>query len=367
MQLNKKQAQELWNKYLNGNCSEEEKRFVETWYNYAIDEQTGQYPVITKTTKKFRSYYLAAAVMVVALAFGLYVNFLKEPDDKGIHSALRPDDDIQPGENKALLTLANGQVIQLSGEKQGLVISGNEMIYSDGSPVEGLDNDQTGVSPATQLLQLSTPKGGQYHLILSDGTRVWLNSASTLTYPAAFDGQDRKVTLEGEGFFSVDSRQPTVASKKPFIVKTRHQETIVLGTEFNISAYSDENIIKTTLVNGSVKVTTLNGPQSLILKPGEESIFGAGSIYTHPADIQAAIAWKDGLFYFDNTPLEAMMRQISRWYDLDVRYANGVPQERFTGKMLRSLTLSEVLNFLKGSDITFKREGKVLTIYKTTN
>ncbi len=376
MHLDKEQARELWNKYLNGNCSEEERRFVETWYNQAIDEQIGIRPSVTRMAR-FRPYYLAAALIVTAFAFGFYFYFLNEPNDNSSSPASHVNKDIQPGGNKAQLTLANGQRIQLSGEKEGLIITGNEMTYSDGSSVVGLDNKGTGAHVATQTLRLSTPKGGQYHIILSDGTKVWLNSASALTYPAVFDGNDREVILEGEGFFSVDNRQSTVISKKPFIVTTRGQKATVLGTEFNISAYADETAIKTTLLSGSVKITVLPGNtpdqslitshQSLILKPNEQSIFTATGIEVKDADIESSIAWKNGLFHFENTSLEDMMKQISRWYDLDVRYADGVPQARFTGKMRRNLALSEVLSFLKGSDIQFKTQGKTLIIYKQPN
>lgn len=268
---------------------------------------------------------------------------------------------ITPGGNKATLVLSDGQSVDLSETKDGIVMGlGGQVAYRDGSLVS-LDQqpstkDQTVINHYT----LSVPKGGQYQLTLSDGTRVWLNSASILRYPSRFSGNFREVELEGEAFFEVSHR----GHHQPFIVKTPHQSTTVLGTTFNIMAYADETEVTTTLVSGAVRVDytgkAAHQAVSAILAPGEASVLLDGVLRKQKVDVAVATAWKEGKFYFKKTPFAQMMRQLARWYDVDVVYQGSVPNETFSGELSKDMPLETVLDFLIGSDIHFTTQKRTL-------
>jgi transmembrane sensor len=262
--------------------------------------------------------------------------------------------DIQPGSNKAILTLADGSNIALDSAHTGSITQqGNTQVLklADGrlkyKALEG-----TGAI-AVAYNVLSTPKGGQYRLTLPDGSQVWLNAASSIRYPTAFTGSDREVEITGEAYLEI-AKNPSM----PFRVKTVNRlgdadpMTIeVLGTHFNVNAYSDEDAIRTTLLEGSVKIK--KGNSSGLLKPGQQAqLQPTGEIRWIPdADVEQAIAWKNGVFEFDGIELAAIMRQISRWYDVQIEYEGKIPTESFTGRVSRNTTLSGVLKILKLSDV----------------
>ncbi len=303
----------------------------------------------------------ASLILVASVAYYLWT-----PGTDSSGSAREETAAILPGTNKATLTLADGRTIDLSNVQEGIIVGDNEITYSDGTGVMSSEVS-TVVSPEDNphLMSLSTPKGGTYQVMLPDGTKVWLNAGSTLKYPSRFSGDERIVELEGEAFFSVDSRRSTIVSKKPFIVKTRGQEVMVLGTEFNITAYPDEKEMKTTLVAGSIRVSAhVSGrDQSLVLKPGEETVRLDAGLQKQAADIAAAAAWKDGVFYFNDTPFDEMVKQLSRWYDIDIIYASKtVPLITFTGKMSRKVSLDVVLDFLRTSQVHFRMSERKLII-----
>ncbi len=194
---------------------------------------------------------------------------------------------------------------------------------------------------------MTTPKGGQYRVTLGDGTKVWLNAASSITYPTAFTGKKREVSITGEAYFEVSKNK-----EKPFIVKTSSDEITVLGTSFNINAYADEQSIKTSLLLGTVKIG------NSFLKPGEG--YQDGKIVQ--TNVQQDIAWKNGKFNFKNLSLEQVMRQIARWYDVEPVYSNGIPEVKLGGGMDRSLTLVQVLEGLKSLNVNCRLEGRKLII-----
>ncbi|WP_295120105.1 FecR family protein [uncultured Chitinophaga sp.] len=268
--------------------------------------------------------------------------------------------DVAPGGNKATLTLANGQKIVLSDEIDGEIAKQAGVQISkakNGVLVYTVaDNDKV---PANSLNTLSTAKGETYKIILPDKTEVWLNAASSLTYPARFTGGDRQVTLTGEGYFEVAKDQ-----QHPFKVNTPKQQVTVLGTHFNINAYPNEPATRTTLLEGSVKVSA--GNADVIIKPGQQSMLRNGSMGVQEADPDQATAWKDDKFVFDGDNIQYIMRMVERWYNVEVVYEGAISDEKFYGGISRYENVSEILKILESTkSISFTIEGK--TIFVKTN
>ncbi len=261
--------------------------------------------------------------------------------------------EIAPGTNRATLSLESGKTIALDESRQEIITRGGEITYSDGnSQIVNLGDEAP-----IETLVLSTPRGGTYAVTLPDGSTVWLNSATTLTYPSRFDDKERVVFLAGEAYFSVS------AAKIPFKVVSDGQEVEVLGTEFNVSAYTDEREITTTLVAGRVQVSggnmggvgagTPQGTNTKQLKPGEQAVNHAGTLHVKQVDVHPYTAWKNGLFYFDRLPPEAAITQLARWYDLEVIYRGKVPQVHIFGVIDRNKPLGSVLKSLEKSGLRF--------------
>jgi len=268
--------------------------------------------------------------------------------------------DILPGGNKAILSLENGQKISLDSAANGkLATQGKTAIVKT---AEGhLTYDAKAGSTDVYYNTVSTPKGGQYQLTLPDGTRIWMNAASRLRFPTAFTGKERLVELDGEAYFEVAKD-----ARMPFIVKSKNGMTVqVLGTHFNMMAYGDEQDTKTTLLEGLVKVT--NGTSVAILKPGQQALSetvdsNAPVRINKDADTDEAIAWKNGIFQFNNTDLKAVMRQIARWYNVEISYNDRVPEKRFTGSISRNLKASELLSGIEYVGVHFKIDGNKIIV-----
>jgi len=312
--------------------------------------------------------WAAAAAVLVFIAVGVgiyrYVGNNQAPTVQ-----IDFQEDVLPGGNRATLTLAGGQTIDLSEAQAGIIV-GDEISYLDGTDVlDGRLKTGDGRSKAEDLglLTLATPKGGTYQITLPDGTEVWLNSASTLKYPSKFTGDQRIVELEGEAYFDVAKaeKQKNGRTKKqawPFRVVSASQHVEVLGTQFNISAYADDLEVKTTLVEGSVQIVNANSKAVNKLLPGQQSTVRGRNTDIQAVDTEKYTAWKTGLFHFGNTPFEDMMRQISRWYDVEVVYTATIPGDTFTGKMSRDLSLMTVLELLNVSNVQVRLEGKQLIV-----
>jgi ferric-dicitrate binding protein FerR (iron transport regulator) len=255
--------------------------------------------------------------------------------------------DVAPGSNKAMLTLTNGKTINLSNLKTGVVIDAAALTYNDGTRIAE-DSKTSG----PQQMILHTPKGGTYQVVLPDGTKVWLNAASTLTFPATFtDLKERKVALNGEAYFEVAANV-----KQPFRVETTAQLVEVLGTHFNINAYESETIAKTTLLQGSIRVG------KLLLKPGEQA---AGAAKVTDINMDEIMGWKNGYFVFENEQLPSIMRKISRWYDVEIVFKGEMPVDEFGGRVTRFVNLSQVLKKLELTNkVHFKIEGKTVIVTK---
>ena len=316
-----------------------------------------------KRVRKMKWMHVAAAAVIVLIGTGAY--FYNQPQkhrpvQTASTKAPRAREDVQPGGDKAILTLANGQQIILDNAANGV------LAQQGNADVVKLSNGQLAYKgtgeKADEIIYntLGTPRGGQYRLVLPDGSKVWLNAISSIRYPTAFTGKERVVEITGEAYFEVVKDM-----SKPFKVVVKggtDMEITVLGTHFNVNAYSDEPIIKTTLVEGSVKATHNN--QSVIIKPGEQTqLNNSGTLKViHDANVDEAIAWRNGLFEFQDTDLQSILRQVMRWYDVDVNYQGNIPERYFTAIISRDKTLTGVLEILKLSDIDYKLEGKNLVI-----
>lgn len=293
----------------------------------------------------------AAAVLLIGTSYALY-SVWQQPA-----RAVAEQQDVQPGHAGAVLTLADGSKVVLDSLHNGVVAT-------QGGAAVNLQNGQLIYNANAHTKQetyntMSTPKGRQYQLVLPDGSKVWLNAASSLTYPVAFNGTERKVKVSGEAYFEVASQTA------PFRVEVNDGTEIqVLGTHFNVNAYPDEASINTTLLQGAVKIVTRGASQ--LLHPGEQAQVPANATYIkleQNIDLQTVTAWKDGSFAFNHADLKTVMRQLARWYDIDVIFEGNVPEGSYSGEIDRSLTLDQVLKGLSKTRLNYKIEhGRKLVI-----
>lgn len=356
-------GKELLKKYLEGNCSEEEIAVLETWYMQyekkeldPVSEQVKleqlqrvrqsllrSLPKVQKRHSSIERIAAAAAIILIAGA-GLFFYTSKQKQDVKIIRIYASE--IKPGSNKAILTLADGKKIVLASAADGELSrqAGVQITKTkDGALNYVAVAEETGHSEKPKYNTIEIPKGGQYQLSLPDGTKIWLNAASSLTYPISFNpSKERRVELIGEAYFEVANDK-----HHPFIVKTRNQEVEVLGTHFNVNSYTDEASVKTTLLEGSVRISS-DGKQKL-LKPGEQSSLSGNTISLTKVDVNEIVAWKDGHFEFVNADIQTIMRQISRWYDVDVQFEGPVTDETFTGRISRFKNINQVLKMIEGS------------------
>ena len=299
--------------------------------------------------------WLAAAAVVALLGGGAF--YLLQKNDKPVPAvAITGNGDIAPGTNKAVLTLADGSTVTLDSTNRVLPQQGNASIASSGNG--RLAYTAQGNQAQTVYNTLTTPRGGQYQLTLSDGSRVWLNAASSIRFPASFTGNIRDVEMTGEVYFEIKQ-----LADMPFRVTIPGGVKLdVLGTDFNINAYHDEAGMKATLLSGAIKVT--HNETTVTLKPGQQALLNKAQTLKviNGVDTDAITAWKNGLFNFPNASLREVMRQLERWYDITIVYEGAVPNRQFNGEIERNLQLSQVLNILRKSDVNFRVEGKTLIV-----
>ncbi len=310
------------------------------------------------------SRVLAAAMITIVFSAGLYFYSNPPMEHAVVSKVQRPKaQDALPGSNIAILTLADGSKISLDDAVNGEIARQAGIRVrktADGQLQYDVSSKDDGTATTSLYNTISTPRGGQYQINLPDGSKVWLNAASSLKYPVTFVGNERKVELDGEAYFDIAHDR-----NKPFRVKSRGQVVEVFGTEFNINSYSNEPVITTTLLNGSVSVTQTSNMQARKLKPGQEATHsGSDNLRIGPGDISQAISWKNGNFIFNDMDLVNILRQLERWYDVDVDYAN-IPQTRYNGNISRTVKLSKVLKMLEVTGpVKFKIEGKEVKISK---
>lgn len=387
-----KDLDQMIKRYVDGNATPEEIKLIEAYYQYlekgenilehsseeellSLEEENLQ--VIRANLKANNSKaksipfyrYAAAAAIIAVLGVGV-LYFSKNEQVKQLNPLAQKTKvlDVLPGVDKAILTLADGSKVVLDNNSNENIIEKNGLTISktkDGQLIYKVANGiQKGNVVAYNTIE--TAKGNQYQILLPDGTKVWLNAASSLKYPEVFSGKERRVVLTGEAYFEV-AKDKT----RPFFVRTaaspkdnNGQVVEVLGTHFNINSYGEDQAVKTTLLEGSVKVSNANA--SKILKPGEQSIignYGLGLIQVIPVDTDDETAWKNGLFRFSNAGLKSILNQLERWYDVKIDYST-VPDKRYNGMVPRSAKLSEVLKMLElTGNINFEiEEHRVLKV-----
>jgi len=306
-------------------------------------------------------YQVAAAVIFLMLGVGTYLWFNNSTSSEiaTTNDNIILKQDIPPGTHGATLTLADGSKIILDSVDNGMLASqGTTKLVKQNNGQLVYETNNPGKEALYNVL--STDRGKQFQVTLSDGTRIWLNSVSSLRYPTTFTGKERRIEVTGEAYFEVAHK-----SAMPFLVKKSNGDVTihVLGTHFNIKAYDDEADMKTTLLEGRVKITY--GNNSNVLKPGQQAILNnvIGQVQViENADIDEAVAWKNGLFQFNNANIETVMKQVERWYDVEVIYADQKPNGHYRGKISRNVNASEMLKILEVSGVHFRIEGKKIIV-----
>ncbi len=378
--MSNQKALALLQKYLDGKATFEEKALIDKWYSLPDDIEDGMtasdlnilkerlyQQIAAELNKKEaiivpfykRSFFRVAAsvaiLLLVSIGVFLIYNNNKHTEVAKVEKPNPEKNDVAPGGNKAILTLADGSTIILDNAANGsLTEQGNTKVIKldDGQ----LAYNSEGAAGEVVYNTISTPRGGQYQLVLADGSKVWLNAASTLRFPATFSGKERKVELTGEGYFEVAKN-----AAMPFKVELENGVGVeVLGTHFNVMSYSDDEQVKTTLVEGKVRV--LNGENNVMLRPNQQAKFTKSNkslLIDKDADVNKAIAWKNGLFDFDNDNIVDILRQLSRWYDVQIQYVGNMRLQYYSGSIRRQVNISQVLFMLEqAGGVEFKIKGR---------
>lgn len=322
---------------------------------HEIQEDTPVVPI--KKIQRIWPGMIAAASVILCLSVGVY--FFKYKSSVPVNDKILVSNKINPGSNKAVLTLSDGKQIVLDDTQNGRIADqGDASIRktAEGNLIyEVKGTDLSGEKAGKPVFnRMTTPRGGQYQLILPDGTKVFLNAASSLKYPTVFDQKERRVELTGEGYFEVAGNR-----EKPFLVNVNGaQEIEVLGTHFNVKAYPDDKDIRTTLLEGSVKINYKD--RHVLLKPKYVAVNDLkGNLLVKQANIEQVMAWKNGLFVFDNVNLKEAMNMAARWYDIEVDYRGNVAQKKLWGTVSKYKTITELLDKIKfTTGINYKIEGR---------
>ncbi len=308
----------------------------------------------------WRMLYRSAAAVLIFFLSAYFIYTLVPQNKKTSHGAAENQPvahEVLPGGNKAVLTLGDGETVMLDDAKTGEVArQGNTQVYKTAAgevvyKADGNENEEV------VYHTLSTPRGGQYKLMLPDGSSVWLNSASSIRYATVFSGTERVVEVTGEAYFEIAHD-----ATKPFVVKVNEMDIRVLGTHFNVNAYNDESSLNTTLLQGSVSLSKAGN--TMQLKPGQQAQLNGekGFRMVNDVDLDEVVAWKNGYFSFNKADLQTVMRQIARWYDVTISFEGKIPHREFVGKIKRNNNASEVLKILQESKVHFKIEGKKIIV-----
>ncbi|ATL47756.1 hypothetical protein COR50_11605 [Chitinophaga caeni] len=304
--------------------------------------------------------WLGIAATVLLLAGSAFFWRWYSGQDAKTAGALSKQVDILPGSDKAILTLDDGKQVVLDSNGHINIQQGNTAVQQ----LSGVLQYEAAKSPGSKEIaynRLSTPRGGQFQLVLPDGTKAFLNAVSSIRFPTAFTGNERLVEIEGQVNFDIAQD-----ASKPFIVKTRNTRIEALGTSFDVMAYADEPTINTTLESGAVKVSIESTGESVVLQPGKQAIVNAKTekMQVKSVNVNKIVAWKNGYFILDNDPVQTIMRQIQRWYDVDVKYEDGFSVEHISGEIPRDYTLVEVLKVMDICGVKCELEGRTIIVKK---
>ncbi|TCC96548.1 FecR family protein [Pedobacter hiemivivus] len=352
-------AEELYQKYRRDEATDEEAAWIESWYlaevskTKLLDEDLDYNNIEDRiwskleeqrTVKSIRLWPRMIGITATVAIIGFGIWFYTTQLEVHPKAEILAHNDIGPGKTGATLTLANGRKIILSNAPTGAIAEEDGVVVTksaDGQLVYEIKNSATRTS---KINTLSTANGETYKVILPDGSSVWLNATSSINYPANFAlAKKRIVQLKGEAYFEI-----TQDKKHPFVVLSTGQEIEVLGTHFNINAYPNEANIKTTLLEGSVRISRKDKQQ--MLEPGQQAIASENGIAIRAVDTDEVIAWKDGYFEFVKSDIQTVMRQISRWYSVDVQYEGPISKETFTGRISRTKNISQILKMVESSN-----------------
>ncbi len=373
--MKKLSLKELLNKYISDQCSQEEKSWVEDWYtkqdtsfDLPISNQEfsndiksiyNNLPAKPRIGLNMRGWLNVAALFIGGvLAVGMFFSTNNKKKEEKPSIKIAQAYDIEPGGNKTTLRFADGSLLLLDDLEIGNIYQHKDFRFrkSENGQIEYLKSTEeslVGDNTGSVYLQneISTPNGGQFQVVLPDGSKVWLNATSTLKYPSRFSSKERVVELSGEAYFEVNKQNI------PFYVQTNTQRIEVLGTQFNVNAYEDGNGVKTTLLEGSVKIRAGSGSDDTIdvsLKPGEQASLIDKKIKVTKVDASQSVAWKEGLFSFQGADLETVMSEFSRWYGVNVEFEGKLPNTRLWGEVYRDVKASQALKILEYYDLKFK-------------
>ena len=374
------QAKELLQRYQAGDCTLSENELVEKWYKQLIDTGEWQWgegekdmmqkmiearimKQLNGTHKKVfylkpRFQWWAAASVILLLVTFSYFQFFHNRTEQAQIAKVLSSDVKAPQSNKAMITLANGQKVYLDSVGNGaLATQGNVKLVKLANGQIAYERNNGEVVTKIEYNTLSNPRGSKViNMTLADGSKVWLNAGSSLTFPVAFIGNERKVSVTGEAYFEVAHD-----ASRPFIVNNGSMNVRVLGTHFNVNAFEDDGgDIKVTLLQGSVKIN--NGDATGLLKPGQQAMVNKEIKVVNDVDLDLVMAWKNGYFQFANASLQNVLKEVSRWYDVDVVYEGHNQPRQFEGEIQRDLSLSEMLKILEKNKVHFKIEGRYLRV-----
>lgn len=369
-------VQELARKWAEGTISKEEMARLDQWFlsgNKGPQLWTGEDRDMESLNIKLRErlmhrvnkpnnavYYIryGVAAAVLLLMIGVGYQLAKNERETTLAGNVASVDHIVPGKDKAYLTLSDGKTIELAADQATLVVRGTQLRYADGALV-GAELDEH----STTWNTISVPNGGKYKIQLPDHSLVWLNAGSSLRFPSSFDADGREVELMGEAYFDVVKQTDGKHRRVPFVVNTKHQAVEVLGTQFNVNAYDDEPTTRTTLLEGSIRVHV--DMQEYTVRPLEEAVLqnnGSSQLHITVADTLEAVAWKNDLFRFKGLDIHGVLKQVARWYDVEVRIDEPVRHQRLTGYVSRNLPINRVLAMLEEvGNVSFEIQGR--TIY----
>ncbi|MBK1439249.1 FecR family protein [Parapedobacter sp. ISTM3] len=371
-----KRIEELARKWAAGKISEGEMKQLDNWFlegNEGAQSWPGEdrdaeslqarlrgrlMRDVSRRSAAVRYIRRGAVAAALLLAIGVSYQLIKREAVETPEGNAAVMEAIVPGKDRAYLTLSSGKTVELASDQETLVVEGEQLQYANGRPVGAeLDGD------SADWNTIQVPNGGKYKVRLPDGTLVWLNAGSSLRFPSSFTETGRAVALSGEAYFDVAKQTDANNRRIPFMVRTKHQSVEVLGTQFNINAYEDEATTRTTLLEGSIHVHV--GTQEYVVRPLQEAVLHHGStrVQVGATDTLEAVAWKNGLFRFKGLDIHGVMKQVSRWYDVEVQFAESIQNRRLTGYVSRDLPIHRVLAMLEEvGEVTVDIEDRILYV-----